>query len=37
MTLIQQYSRCCEHLLHLEDDIAMVQNGCIKINFGCNR
>jgi hypothetical protein len=35
MALIQRFSRCCEALLHLVDDIAMVKNGCNRIDFGC--
>jgi hypothetical protein len=35
MPLIQQFSSCCEPLLHLVDDITMVKNGCSRIDFGC--
>jgi hypothetical protein len=36
MPLIQQFSRCCEVLLHLVEDIAMVKYGSGIVDIGCN-
>jgi hypothetical protein len=36
MPLIQRFSSCCEALLHLVYDIAMVKYGSSIIDFCCN-
>jgi hypothetical protein len=36
MPLIQRFSRFCEALLHLVVNIAIVKDGCSRIDFGCN-